>query len=148
SPQVFLERGTQAAAEHQAGATGTTAPFLPVSIGRLEVAQGALRVVDPRAGWEASLKGVDLTSASKGEGSPLSGRLEQCLAAVKVGEHEVEGEIASGFSLDRHRAQLTDVAISIPESLEASGSLDIDFSGAIPRIEAKARAHLEPAKQP
>src|SRR5262249_29604365 len=145
SPQVFLKRaprGPTAPAQPPVGPPTTA--LIPVGVGRLDVSEGELHVVDPHADWEAALAGVNLTAAS-GEASPLSGRLERCHATFRLGEHRLEGEVSSAFNVDRRSLRLTEVEVAIPEALEASGAFGLDFSGAAPRLQASARARLAPA---
>jgi outer membrane protein assembly complex protein YaeT len=149
SPDIFLHRGAQATAGSPTTPQADAAPLIPVSLGRVSVTGGKLRIEDPASGREVALAGVDIrASPISFKPDSLQGRMERGLLSVRMGEHQVEGNLSGDFMVAGRTAGLTHVEIDSPGNFKVTGSAKLDLSDPIARMQLAARGTLSPAKQP
>ncbi|HEV8375624.1 MAG TPA: hypothetical protein VGR38_05245, partial [Candidatus Polarisedimenticolia bacterium] len=146
APELFFHRsGKKTPGAPEAAA----APLLPVSIGRLLVSDGTLRIQDSLSDWEATLSGMTLRASSNGpKPGSLAGRLEKGIGWIRVGERRVEGVVTSDFKVSGRKVGLTGLEAVSPEAFKAAGFLELDFSEPVAHIRLGARGQLAPAASP
>ncbi|MCI0566634.1 MAG: translocation/assembly module TamB domain-containing protein, partial [Acidobacteria bacterium] len=149
SPDVFLRRGGAKTPGAPTEPQSDVAPLIPVGLGRVRVTGGKLRIEDPASGREVALAGVDVRAGPIGsEPGSLQGRMERGLLSVRMGEHQVEGNLSGDFMVAGRQAGLTHLEIDSPGSFQVKGSAKLDLSDPILRMQLAARGTLAPAKEP
>ena len=149
SPDVFLRRGEQEAPGHPNAPHAEEAPLLPLSLGRISVTGGKLRIEDPASDREVAVAGVEVRAGAIGlKLNSLQGRMEKAPLLVRVGEHQVEGQLSGDFMVAGRSAGLTHIEIESPGDFRVTGSAKLDLSDPTARIQLGAQGSLAPAKKP
>jgi outer membrane protein assembly complex protein YaeT len=126
----------------------TSQPFLPLSFGKIRLQNGALSVSDATSGLSGSLVGVNADAASGPLSSTLEGTLDPAHIVVRLGEHDVSGDLAGGIRIAGREIRISDLDARLKEGFAASGSIDLDYSAATPVISADVRARVDPSATP